>query len=226
MRSTDDDLRVPATLVEISYLTCSRIGTPGNSTKGQNTQGLTTLTVGNVKRRGSSRLLDYNGKDGVHHVHSIAPADTDKRLIIKLLDECCEDRQRKDRLFVLDGVVYTAEKVRAYFKRVTGLNAGMHKIRTLRGTKMAQEVLEKLGDQLENKRGLSQTIVDREFKDALTKVGELLGHVRGIGDNQRATWATASMSYIDPEVQKEFYARFAKQGVRLPNFLAKKLKEM
>lgn len=225
MRSKNDDVRIPSTIVELSFLTCARIGTPGNATKGGRTQGLTTLDAGNVKKRSSSRVLDYIGKDGVHQRHVIAPITTENRLIVNLLDELVEGKQRKDLLFEKDGKRYTAAVVRQYFKRVTGLDVGMHKIRTLRGTVLAQDILENLSQKLSSKKELNQTLVDREFKAAITKVGELLGHVRGVGSDQKVTWATASQSYIDPEVQQAFYARFADKGVRLPSFLRKKLKQ-
>lgn len=238
MRSTNQDLRIPATIVEISFLTCARIGTPGNESKAGRTQGLTTLTVGNVKKIGTSRVLDYIGKDGVRQKHSIAPTTTESKQVIKLLDELIVGKTRAEPLFLLTKTVrrngenvtvpgkkYTAAFVRAYWKHITGMDIGMHKIRTMRGTSLATDILGALQATMMNRRSIDQKMVDTEFKAAVTKVGALLGHVRGVGVGQKVTWSTASESYIDPEVQRSFYAAFADRGVRLPAFLRKKLKE-
>ncbi len=233
MRNTNPEVRIPATLVELSFLTCIRIGTVGNATKGAPTEGLTTLKVGNIKKRGTSRVLDYVGKDAVHQISVIAPITTENRQIVKLLDELSmttDDegkrvpKARKDFLFTHEGTYYSAARVRAYWKAITG-SSKFHKIRTLRGTLLATQLLNEAADSVLKKRTIDQKVVDAAFKAALTQVGSLLGHVRGVGTNQKVTWATAAASYVDPPVQRDFYAKFADKGIRLPSFLSKKLKE-
>jgi hypothetical protein len=177
--------------------------------------------VGSIRRKGMSRVLDYIGKDGVHQINTIAPATQTNRMIITLLDELCANKTRKDLVFKLGNKYWSATKVRDYFAKITGTR-NVHKIRTLRGTTLAVELLDKLVLDLDSKRSLNQGIVDKAFKAELTKVGTLLGHVKGVGTTAKPTWSTASQSYIDPEVQRKFYEHFKTKGIQLPSFLRKK----
>jgi glucan phosphorylase len=59
------------------------------------------------------------------------------------------------------------------------------------------------------------------IKAALTNVGRILGHVKGVGVEQKTVWTTAAKNYVAPIVMEEFYLRFKDLGVRPPSFLAK-----
>lgn len=226
MKSDDPDKWVMAVMTELAYTTCARIGKVGAiNTKGA-TFGLSSWLVGNVKRRGASRVIDYIGKDGVHQVHTITPTDPHLKIAIKLLDRLVENKQRKDLLFEYEGTYYSAARMRLYFKALTKIpDVSVHKIRTMRGTALAEEQLDKLAATLESKQQLTQAIVDKSFKEALMSVGQLLGHIRSVGTEQKVTWSTASQSYVDPGIQIGFYERFADRGVRVPRFLQRALKE-
>ena len=220
----DPDVHIPAAMVEISYLTCARIGSVGNASKTGATQGLSTLNVGNVRRKGTSRLLEYVGKKGVTQKHLIQPTTPTSKRVIALLDSLCEDRQRKERLFDYDGTYYSAAKVRDYFKLISGYS-NIHKIRTLRATSLAKDLLETLQSALVKAKNLTQERTDEAFKDEMTKVGKLLGHVTGVGGAEKVTWTTASQSYVDPMLQWQFYASLKARGVRVPAFIEKLIAE-
>jgi len=222
MKSDDPDRWVFGLMVELSYSTCARISEPGaENTKGR-TFGLSSWLVGNIKRMGPSRIIEYTGKDSVHHKHKIDPSTAISRLVIKRLDSLTKDRPRKELVFEVDGKYYSPQKIRTYFKTLTGISdVSIHKIRTMRGTELAEKELEKRIGILDSKRSLTQTVVDKSFQEALTAVGKLLGHVKGVGAEQKATWTTASKSYVDADLQRSFYEHFADRGIRLNKTVAR-----
>lgn len=226
LKSTKPEVAIPACIVELGYESCIRIGTPGNATKGVATQGLTTLLVGNVKRQGANRILDFLAKDAVATKYVIRPDTVERRLLIKWIDALCEDKTRKDKLFEHDGKWYNAAKIRTYFRTVTGMpDVKIHTIRHLQGTRVAMEVLDELGAELDKARTLTQTIVNKKFMEAMQKVGKLLGHVRGVGATQKTTGATAIKSYVDPELMREFFQRYSARGIRIPSVVLQAMKE-
>ncbi len=220
LKSRDPTVAIPACQCEITYLTACRIGGRDNENKKGKTYGLTTLLVGNVKRRGDTIILDYIGKDSVHQTHKISPATPSEKEVIEILEALCHGKKRADPLFTLKSKVFGASRLRAYFAEVCPIEgATPHKIRHLRGTRLAIDQLKPVSEKLAKSRKLSQMLVDREFKAAMTKVGQLLGHVRGVETEAKATWTTAVQSYIDPGVMIEFYEQFEDQGIRVPKFL-------
>lgn len=215
--------KIMAAQCELAYETCARIGGRDNQNRNGQTFGLTTLLVGNVKRRGNSLILDYVGKDSVQQRHTLKPDTLWMRQIIKLLLTLCEDKARKDLLWTYDGTEYNAARMRAYFRTVSGVpEASPHKLRHLRGTRLATTELELVSEKLAKRRGgVDQRVVDAAFKEALTTVGNLLGHVKGVGVDQKTTWSTAAKNYVSPIVMDEFYTQWRAQGIRPPAFLAK-----
>lgn len=221
LKSKNMAVAIPAAQCEITYLTACRIGGKDNENKKGKTFGLTTWTVGNVKRRGESILFDYVGKDSVHQIHKIDPKSPEEQRVIAVVKKLCEGKPRAAELWAFDGTTYTAEKLRSYFSHICPVEgATPHKIRHLRGTRLAVQMLEPLKEKLlKQKKPVTQSLVDKEFKDAMTKVGSLLGHVRGVESEAKATWSTAVKSYIDPGTMIEFYESFEDAGVRVPKFL-------
>lgn len=215
LRGRDWNRKVLAAMCEIVYLTASRIGGKDNGTVDEETFGLSTLSVGNVKRRGTSVILEYVGKKGVHQTHKISPTTPEETQVVNVINTLMEGKRRADLLWEYDGEVYTPAKVNKYFKQVTGIgDATIHKLRHVRGTGIALEILPKLAEDLRKKRNLSNKMVDDEFKAALTKVGKLLGHVKGIDGGTKIEWSTAAKNYVDPEVLRDFYANFNDLGFR------------
>lgn len=218
----DFNTKVLAAQCELVYETCARVGGKDNANKNGATFGLTTLLVGNVKRRGNTIILDYVGKDSAQQKHTLKPETVHMRQVIALLETLCEGKQRKDLLWEFDGTVFNANKLRLYFRQVSGVpEASPHKLRHLRGTRLARTELDLAAEKLAARRGLNQKMVDEAFKAALTNVGRILGHVKGIGVAQTTVWSTAAKNYVDPSVMVEFYDKFKDIGVRPPSFLAK-----
>ena len=223
LQGANFDKKVLAAQCELVYDTCARVGGKDNANKKGQTFGLTTLRVGNVKRKGTSRILEYIGKDAALQKHVLKPSGQAMRTVIELLDDLTEGKVRNDLLWEHDGVIYDANKLRTYFKQVAGVpGATPHKLRHLRGTRLAQQELDKVLEALQKSRsGVSQSAVDKAFQAALTNVGKILGHVKGIGAEQKTVWSTAAKNYVDPSVMVEFYKQFQQTGVRVPTFLAR-----
>lgn len=219
----DWERQILAAQCELVYETCARVGGKGNANRSGNTFGLTTLLVANVKKRGTSVVLDYVGKDSAQQRHILKPETPAMRKVIKLVLALCEEKTRKDLLWHDHGVEFSAVKLRNYFRTVSGVpDASPHKLRHLRGTRLARTELTVVSEKLSKRRGgADQRSVDAAFKEALTNVGKLLGHVKGVGSEQKTTWSTAAKNYIAPVVMDEFYAQWKAQGVRPPAFLAK-----
>ena len=214
--------KILAAQCEIVYDTCARIGTVGNTNSKGATQGLTTLMVGNVKKVGNNRVLDYIGKDSVHHRHILKPETPFMREVIKVLDLLCEGEIRKSILWWRDGKEFNANRLRQYFRLVTGEpDATPHDLRHLRGTRLALTNLTLASERLAKRKNITQSMVDVAFKDALTEVGRILGHVKGVGAEQKAVWSTAAKNYVAVTVMVDFYAKYLPLGIRTPAFLAK-----
>lgn len=214
--------KILAVQCEIVYDTCARIGTVGNTNSNGKTQGLTTLMVGNVKKVGVNRVLDYIGKDSVHHRHVLKPETPFMREVIKVLDMLCTDEPRKSILWWREGKEFNANRLRQYFRLITGEpDATPHDLRHLRGTRLALTNLTLASERLAKRKSLTQSMVDVAFKDALTEVGRILGHVKGVGAEQKAVWSTAAKNYVAVEVMTDFYAKYLPLGIRTPSFLTK-----
>lgn len=223
LKSNQAAVAIPAVQCEIMYLTACRIGGDENENKHGKTFGLTTWLVGNVKRKGTALIFDYIGKDSVHQTHRISPSTPAEKRVIEIVELLCEGKKRADELWTYKGKVYNATKLRSYFGKVCTIpDSTPHKIRHLRGTRLAIKVLDPLKEQLlKQRKPITQAQVDKEFKAAMTKVGALLGHVRGVQTEAKATWSTAVQSYVDPGTMIDFYESFEDAGVRVPQFLVK-----
>jgi hypothetical protein len=219
----DWERQILAAQCELIYETCARVGGRDNQNRNGQTFGLTTLTVGHVKKRGNSLILDYVGKDSAQQRHILKPETPAMRKVIAVILDLCESKKRKDLLWEKDGIVFNANRLRTYFRQISGVpDASPHKLRHLRGTRLARTELELVSEKLAKRRGgVDQRSVDAAFKEALTTVGKLLGHVKGVGTEQKTTWTTAAKNYIDPSVMIEFYEQWRSSGVRPPAFLAK-----
>lgn len=207
---------------EIIYETCARVGGKDAQNKSGSTFGLTTLCVGHVRKMGPNIVLDYVGKDSAQQKHTLKPETVEMREVIRLINRLRENKTRKDLLWTWDGIEFNATRLRAYFRRVSGVpDASPHKLRHLRGTRLARTELELATSALLSKRKLDQRAVDLAFKDAITTVGKLLGHVKGIGGMQTTVWTTSAKNYVDVSVMVDFYEQFKPQGVRAPAWLGK-----
>lgn len=215
----EDQIR--AVQCELIYETCARVGGVDAQNRSGRTYGLTTLTCGHVRKIGTSIVLDYVGKDSAAQKHTIRPVTPVLKECIRILQALREGKARKDLLWTHDGVYYNAIKLRAYFRAVSGVpDASPHKLRHLRGTRLARTELDMASSALLSKRKQpDQRAVDAAFKDAVTTVGRLLGHVKGIGSAQTTVWTTAAKNYVELNTMTDYYERFKAYGVRIPTWL-------
>lgn len=221
LRGTDPEKRTLATMLELQYITAMRIGNVGNATKDaqgnlEPTYGLSTLQVSQVKKKGAGLHITFPGKKGVPAKYTILPADLVLKKVVDnikalLVTENGEPRPPKDYVFEDSTGRYTGTRVNKYLRSVSGI-AGVtnHKIRHMRGTAAAREILQGAPKRLDQKAA------ETWFLESMTKVGSLLNHVKGIGSDQKVTPATAIKNYIDPELSIGF---FKDRGLRIPKFL-------
>jgi integrase len=225
MRKSDQSPQcVASTMLDVIMHFSARIGSMANATGGQATQGLSTLTVRNLKVKGAGVILDYKGKDAVRQIHVLDGSTAESKLLVKNLKMFAQGKDPADFLFTFDWngkqARMTGNMVNKWFAKL-GAPEGVtvHKLRHTRGTQIFEDALKAHEDQIFNaKKPLTQAQADAWFKKLATEVGTQLGHVRGVGKAQKVTPSTAIANYIDPTAMVGFYVRL---GLRPPKYLAK-----
>lgn len=225
MRKSDHSPQcVASTMLDVIMHFSARIGSMANATGGQATQGLSTLLVKNLKVKGSGVVLDYKGKDAVRQIHVIDGSTAESKLLVKNLKLFAQGKDPADFLFTFEyngkQARMTGNMVNKWFAKL-GAPEGVtvHKLRHTRGTQIFEEAMKEHEDQIFNsKKPMTQAQADAWFKKLATEVGTQLGHVRGVGKQQKVTPSTAIANYIDPTAMVGFYVRL---GLRPPKFLAK-----
>lgn len=221
-KSSLDPTCVASTVLELVYAFSARIGSINNEAGGQSTFGISTLQAKHFTKKGNKYLIKYLGKDAVVQAHLLEPTSLVSKLLIKNLDVLLEGKAKTDRVFQYEynGRVkpMTGALVNKWFKKL-GSEVTVHKLRHVRGTQLFNQLLEENANKIFNKeKPLTEAQANQVFKQLATRVGEMLGHVKGIGKQQKVTPATAIANYIDPGVMKTY---FTKLGFRLPKYLAK-----
>lgn len=207
-----------ATIVNLAWETLARVGNEGNKTDGVETIGLTTLRVGHLTKQGNKVKIEFSGKSGVPAKYVIAPVDRFMKATIENLLEFSEGKDKKDYVFSSEknpNKPIRSTVVNRFFK-LCGANTTIKYVRTLKGTRLARQLLEKAP--FKKGADLKQGEVEKWYKSEMEAVGKILNHKRGIGSSEKITGATAIGSYIDINLQRQF---FAKLGLRIPTFLAK-----
>jgi hypothetical protein len=206
--------KIQATILELGFTTLIRIGTPGTKNV-----GLTTLQVKNLKVAGNVIHLDFHGKSGVKGDYKIPKQMPNNRWIgecYTVLKGLVEGKEPNDLVFSFEGEPITGTDVNRYL-RTLGTSASVKTFRTLRGTLLAQKILQ----QSKFKRGqCTQREVEKWYKEEMKEVGKILNHKKGIKSTgaEQITSTTAIKSYIDPTTQIQF---FKKLGLEVPKFLPK-----
>jgi hypothetical protein len=222
---------VAATVLQTVWAFGARLGTKGNATqttRGRvSTYGIGTLERRHVKIQGNTVTLAYPGKKAVRQVHVInGGAGTEAKYMAKNIIMFCKDKQPNDKIFQYEdpeGRLRTISggELRGFFRKLGApQEATPHKIRHVKGTELFMQLVAEHKDEL--KVGITQAKGDKLFKEICAKVGELLGHVRGIGKQQKPTGATAMGNYIAPDVMIQFYKDLK---LRMPKVLEKIAKE-
>lgn len=224
MRKTDKSLEcVAATALEMMYQFSARVGSMGNAAGGEQTFGISTLLGKHCKVDGDKITIAYIGKGGVKQVHKLQATTPEAKILVKNLKMLLADKGPKDRVFTFIGktgreLPMTGGLINKVFGRL-GAKATVHKLRHVRGTRLFNELVDHNKAKIFNeKKPLSEAQAVALFKQLATKVGELLGHVRGVGSQQKVTPMTAIANYIDPGAMRTF---FSKLGHRPPKFVDK-----
>jgi DNA topoisomerase IB len=218
---------VASTILEILYQFSARIGSLGNAARGESTFGIGTLQVKHVFPQGNGGInLIYKGKDGVRQVHKIQPKSMESKLLVRHITEQMENKAPTDRLWTYDWNgrtrPMTGQLVNKWFRR-SGVAVTVHKLRHVKGTALFKELLAENNAKIfERKVPMTQGEADAMLKAMATKVGAILGHVRGVGEGQKVTGGTALAAYIDPSVVIDYYQRL---NLRPPRAFAKLMKK-
>lgn len=222
---------VAATVMQIVWAFGARIGTKGNATqttRGRvSTYGIGTLECRHVKISGSTVTLSYPGKDAIRQTHVInGSASPEAKYMANNLIMFCKNKQPNEKVFQYEDDrarmhPISGGELRGFFRKLGApMNTTPHKVRHVKGTELFMELV------AQNKKimkpGMSQADGDALFKKIITQVGALLGHVRGVGKQQKVTGATAMGNYIDPGVMIQFYQTLQ---LRMPKGLEKLAKE-
>jgi hypothetical protein len=216
---------VAATVLEILYSFTARIGSAGNKADGKDTFGISTLRVNQTKFGPGQVLINYLGKGGVRHKHLIVASEgPEAKLMYLNLKRLVAGKEPKDPVFtaVRNGRTVLCDQgmVNNWFRKF-GAPAGVtvHKLRHVQGNKAFRQLLEENNDKIfGRKKPLTQAEADKMLLALATKVGAMLGHVRGVGKQEKATGATAIANYIDPGLMINYYERL---NLRIPKFLTK-----
>lgn len=223
----EDPETVAAVVMELIFQTSARIGTPGNSAKGESTYGLNTILVKHFfPQSDGSFVLRYPGKDGVKTVYKIRPIDKFNKALSKIMSELSAGKKPSEPLFTYkmsSGArkPLQAMRVNALFRKLGAGDVGIHKIRTYTATKLFRELMEQTFSKKKEFKSASEAM--KAFLLMALEAGKKLNHVRrGADGSTTYTPNTVLNSYIDPTVQEEFWRHYQ---FALPKYLEKMLKK-
>lgn len=220
---TDDPRVCASVILELLYQFSARIGSKGNAARGESTFGMATLRAKHVFPQGNNGInLIYKGKDGVRQVHKLQAKSTEAKMLINHIMNAAEGKEPNDFLWTYNwnGRVrpMTAQLVNKWFRR-SGASVTVHKLRHVKGTELFKQMLAENEEKIfKRKTPMTQAEADKMLKALATKVGAILGHVRGVGEGQKVTGGTALAAYIDPSVVLDYYQRL---NLRPPRAFAK-----
>jgi hypothetical protein len=202
-QSRDPEKQLLGYMAMAMYYLSMRVGSPNARTDDEQTFGLTTFQVGHVKRQGDSIIFDFRGKSGMGQQLKLSPTNTPQRNLVDFVKSKTEGRRRVDPLWVYGPQHHTisAARINEYLKS-TGWVGSAKGMRTLRGTRMMEVELEKLG----NKQFSSRQNAISWMENALTQVGNALGHKRTTSEGTEVvTYKTAAESYVNPKLIIKFF---------------------
>lgn len=211
LAKTGTDQSYLACIIELIYKFAARIGTVGNSNAGEATYGLSTIEVRHVKKQGSRFIFTYPGKKGTMQNHLLAPVDVPSKRCAEIVNSEMQGKKATDNLWTYKGKIITTSMIRTYWKGLDPVcsQVSIHKLRTAEATLLAEEIMK---NSPFKKGTAKQSEVEKWYKEQMLAVGKKLAHQTGNKD----TSSTAIKSYIDLEVQQDF---FTDLGLRIPTWL-------
>lgn len=214
-------LSVSAVVLEILYSFAARVGSaPG--------RGVGTLLVKNSSLTQGGVNLAYLGKDSIPTKHMIkSMASPEAAQVVKALMKLRADKTPSSFLFTIEPhpgkfVRVTPSDINAAFHQFGASHeVTVHKLRTVRGTTLFAQLVEKDG-QTRRPPSTQKDAMDR-FTKMTEEIGKLLNHKRGVGGaNESVTGTTASLNYIETSMQVDLFDRWGfRPPVALEKLLAK-----
>lgn len=209
MRNIDERNGVLATLVEFIYDTSARAGNKNAVSKGERTYGATQLLVKHFKVDDHKIIVTYAGKSGGKQRHVINYTRSQAlKLLGKNIKALLKGKKPNDSVFTYNGKQFTSTAVSRYMSLIGfPKKFSVHKLRTARGTLMANDTLKK--SPFKKGGDWSEKEVNQWVESNMLKIGIELGHMSG----EKFTSNTAIQNYISPEVLSDFYNKL---GIRPP----------
>ena len=208
---------VPSTILEILYQFSARIGSGPKSHK-----GISSLLVKNVKVKPNGIVLKYLGKGDVPQQHILMKNDPIQKFMIANILDYMKGKKPNDLLFTIKNksgkqIHVSGVMVNKFFRKLGAGNATVHKIRTLTGTRIFKDELQKL-NLTKYKGKVSEADAKKLLIKLAEKVGEQLGHMKTFKGQAKVTGMTAIQNYIEPTAMLEMFKQL---NVRPPHFLDK-----
>ena len=188
LTSDDPMTRLTALAVALMDHTCERVG--NDESAGNGHFGVTGWKIEHVTFRGDTATIEYVGKSGVDHTKKVDDGPT-----VKALREACKDRDGGDTILDTDDARVTADEVNDYLAEfdVTA--------KDIRGFRANDEMCKALRDErakgpkdLPRSRKEKDKILKAEFKAALERVAETVGHEA----------ATLRSQYLVPGLEDQY----------------------
>lgn len=226
-KNMDSEDSVYSMLTEFIYNTSSRIGSEAG---GGNTGGVKTFGASNFPRSSVSLpsgegipaklKIKYVVKGGHSEQFLIDPTKsndaldkTAKQKLIEFIVKKAKGKKPSDPLFTIGSKPIQATAYTNWLKAHTTLTA--HNFRTLRGSEVALTILPdatkqvmRLKASIKPPKKLADKTVHEIFKEAMTKVGKILGHIRRTKDGvEESTANTAISYYVNPTIMLDWYAK-------------------
>lgn len=225
-KNLDDEDTVYSALTEFIYNTSSRIGSEAG---GGNTGGVKTYGASNFPRSSvtlptgdgipAKLKIKYTVKGGHSEQFIIDPAKSSdaldkaaKQKLIEFIVKKAKGKKPTDPLFTISGKNIQATAYTNWLKSHTTLTA--HNFRTLRGSEVFNTLEPALIKKVEAAKKkvapkkLADKVVHDLFKETMTEVGKILGHIRRTKEGvEESTANTAIAYYVNPTNMLDFYSK-------------------
>ena len=227
----DNERSVYAFLAEYIFWTASRVGAGEGSTDNSRTYGASNFLVKHIinlpksfKSVPSRLEIRYPIKSGATDSFILSsdlgnlPDASDvpyMKKLIKFIVTKCENKSPEDHVWTINKKRLDTGKFNSYLNSIeSGMTAKY--FRTIRGTQLAITALDQAKDAIlklekTSKKSIPDKTVNEAFTQAMTAVGELLGHVRRNTDGEHSTATTAISSYVDPNIMLQWYKELKRQ---------------
>lgn len=205
---TDKDA-VCAVVLELLYSFAARVGSaPG--------RGVATLVAKQARPTSQGINLAYLGKDSIPTKHILRESDPIQKQIIAALTKLLDDKSGNEYIFTYKNgnklIRVKPSDVNNAFRHFGAPAAvTVHKLRTLRGSFLFEQLM---AEDSKRRPPRDEKEAMERYKKMCMEVGKILNHKRAVGtEKESVTGTTASLSYIDGDLQVALWNRW---GFRPP----------